>query len=206
MFILHKRNSIFLLVFFLSSCHFFFPMEPVASVNDRFKADYGYSVNKAKKKHQKSIEESNYDGKVSFEKTAYGRIMQNRLDFIESNAANNPYVSTERSGEENLKYLSYNHGSYINKEEDIFADMKMPKSDFKYYYLGNKNYNEVSNVEIQNSYDYLYVINQEKLRQIEIARLQEEATQQQQKKDEDLVKKSKSGFKSLVNKIKDLLK
>jgi len=181
-------------------------MEPVASVNDRFKADYGYSVNKAKKKHQKSIEESNYDGKVSFEKTAYGRIMQNRLDFIESNAANNPYVSTERSGEENLKYLSYNHGSYINKEEDIFADMKMPKSDFKYYYLGNKNYNEVSNVEIQNSYDYLYVINQEKLRQIEIARLQEEATQQQQKKDEDLVKKSKSGFKSLVNKIKDLLK
>lgn len=205
MFISHKRNSAFLLAFFLTSCRIFFPVEPVAQVNDRFKADYSYSVNKAKKRHQKAIEQSNYDGTVSLEKTAYGKIMQNRLDFIESNAKNNPYVSVERSGEENLKYLSYNHGPYVNQETDIFANMKMPKSDFKYYYLGDKEYDEVSNIELQNSYDYLYVVNQEKLKQIEIARLKEEAIQQQQKKDEDLIKKSKSGFKSLVDKIKGLL-
>lgn len=205
MFILQKKNSIFLLAFFLTSCHYFFPQEPVAEVNDRFKADYGYSVNKAKKKHQKSIKESGYDGNVSIEKTAYGRIMQNRLDFIESNAKNNPYVSVERAGEENLKYLSYNHGIYTNPDADIFADMKMPRSDFKYYNIGKKDYDEISNIELQNSYDYLYVVNQEKLRQIEIARLREEAVQKQQKQDEDLVKKSKSGFRTLVDKVKGLL-
>ena len=205
MFISCKRSSILLLSLFLASCRVFFPVEPVADINDRFKSDYGYSVNKAKKRHKKALEESNYDGNVSFEKTAYGKIMQNRIDFIESNAKNNPYVSVERPGEENLKYLSYNHGPYVNQETDIFADMKMPRSDFKYYYLGDKNYDEISNIELQNSYDYLYVVNQEKLKQIEIARLREEAIQQEQKRDEDLAKKSKSGFKNLVDKVKGLL-
>lgn len=205
MFILQKKNSVFLLLIFLSACHFFFPMEPVAEVNDRFKVDYGYSINKAKKKHQKAIKESGYDGSVKFEKTAYGRIMQNRLDFIESNAKNNPYVPVERPGEENLEYLSYNHGHYFNQDTDVFADMKMPKSDFKYYNLGAKDYNELSNIELQNSYDYLYVANQERLRQIEIARLREEAIQRQQKQEESLLKRGRSGFRNLVDKVKGLL-
>lgn len=203
MFISQKKNSVFLLIFFLTACYHFAPLEPVAKVNDNFKTDYGRELNKAKKKHQKSI--ANYDGSVSIEKTAYGRLKQNRLDFIESNAKNNPYFIDEKAGGE-VKYLSSNNGPYINPDSDIFADIEIPQDDFKYYNIGKKDYNELSNIELQNSYDYLYIANQERLRQIEIERLKKEDLQQQEKKEEDIIKKSKSGFQNLVDKVKSLLK
>ena len=206
MFISLKKSSPFLLliVFLLTSCHFFLPIEPVSEVNRKFKDDYGYSLNKAKKRHKKAIAESGYDGTVPFEKTAYGRLMQERLDFIETNARNNPYVEVQGSGG-NPEYLSYNYGAYSTPENDIFLDMDIPNNDFKYYYLGNKDFNEINNIEIQNSYDYMYVINQERLKQIEIARLKQEEMQRQKKKENDMLKKGKSGFKNLTNKIKSLL-
>lgn len=202
MFILQRKSKAFLLMFLLSSCYHFLPVEPVAEINEDFKADYGQELEKAKKKHQKSIE--NYDGTVSVEKTAYGRLKQNRLDFIESNAKTNPYVEDEKAGGD-VKYLSYNHGPYTDPNEDIFADVEIPKNTFRHYNIGGKYYNEVSNIELQNSYDYLYVANQERLKQIEAERIEQEAIQKQQKEEETVVKKSKSGFKSLVDKIKGLL-
>ena len=51
----------------------------------------------------------------------------------------------------------------------------------------------------------MYVINQERLKQIEIARLKQEEMQRQKKKENDMLKKGKSGFKNLTNKIKSLL-
>jgi len=207
MFTLQKKNDYMLLlvVLFLNSCHTFLPMEPVAAVNDRFNANYGKSVRAAKKRHYDSIKKSGYDGNVSFEKTAYGRLKQNELDFIEINARNNPYIEVERAGDSRLEYLSYNAGAYTRREDNIFDDINIPKNDFKYYNLGKKEYNEINNIELQESYDYMNVINQERMRQIEIARLREERIREQTTKDTGVIEKTKKGLKSLTDRIRSLL-
>ena len=183
MFILQKRNKYIFLAFllFLTSCQALFPVEPVSDVNDRFKANYGTSVNKAKKRHYDSIKKSGYDGTVSFEKTAYGRLKQREMDFLEINARNNPYIEIERAGDKNLEYLSYNAGAYSETEDNIFDSIEIPNNDFKYYDLGRKEYNEINNIELQETYDYMNVINKERLKQIEIARLKEEELKKQKK-------------------------
>lgn len=208
MFILQKKNSFIVLFFMcltLGSCRNFIPIEPVVVYNDRFKSDYGSSVKKAKKRHYKSIEDSGYDGTVSFERTALGRLRQRELDFLETNARNNPYVEIERAGSDNIEYLSYNAGAYSTVEKNIFDDIKIPKNDFKYYNLGKKDYNEISNIELQEAYDYITEINQERLKQIEIARLKEEEKQQQKQKDVTVIDKTREGLKSLTDRIKQLL-
>ncbi len=189
----------------LSSCQAFLPMEPVATYNDRFKASYGSSLNKAKKRHYDSIKKSGYDGTVSFENTAYGRLVKREQDFLEINARNNPYVELERAGSTNVEYLSYNAGAYYEVENNIFNDIKIPKNDFKYYNLGKKEYNEINNIELQETYDYISEINKERLKQIEIARLKEEYRQRQQKKDITVIDKTKQGLKNLTDRIKELL-
>ena len=207
MFILQRKNSyIFLIIaLFTVSCQAFIPIEPVADVNDRFKANYGSTVKKAKRRHYESLKKSGYDGKVSFEKTAYGRLKQNELDFLEINARNNPYVEVERSGDKNLEYLSYNAGAYFETEDNIFDSIEIPQNDFKYYNLGRKEYNEINNIELQETYDYMNIINKERLKQIEIARLKEEALQRQRDKNSGVIDKTKKGLKSLTNRIKNLL-
>ena len=206
MFTLQRKNSLFLLlVLLITSCQAFIPTEPVATVNDRFKANYGSTVSKAKKRHYDSIKKSGYDGNVSFEKTAYGRLRQRELDFLEINARNNPYVEVERAGDKNLEYLSYNAGAYTETEDNIFDNIEIPKNDFKYYNLGRKEYNEINNIELQETYDYMDVINKERLKQIEIARLKEEALQRQRDKDSGILDKTKKGLKNLTDRIKNLL-
>ncbi len=208
MFILQKKNKIIFLIFVLtliSACQAFIPMEPVVTYNDRFKANYGNSLKKAKKRHYESIKKSGYDGTVSFENTAYGRLVQKEQDFLEINARNNPYVELERSGSSNIQYLSYNAGAYFETEDNIFDDIKIPKNDFKYYNLGKKEYNEINNIELQETYDYMNEINKERLKQIEIARLREEAIRNQQSNDLSIVDKTKQGLKSLTDRIKELL-
>lgn len=207
MFILLKKNNFLLLtcLVILSSCQAFVPMEPVATVNDRFKANYGNILNKTKKRHYESLKKSGYDGTVSFEKTAYGRLRQNELDFLEINARNNPYIELERAGDSNLEYLSYNSGAYTQKEDNIFDNIEIPKNDFKYYDLGKKDYNEINNIELQESYDYMDLINKERLKQIEIARLREEAIKKQQDKNSGILDKTKKGLKNLTDRIKSLI-
>ena len=209
MFILQKKSKIVLFVlalFVLSSCQAFLPMEPVATYNDRFKANYGSFVNRAKKKHYESLKKSGYDVTVSFEKTAYGRLVQREKDFLEINARNNPYVEIENAGDGNLEYLSYNAGAYFKTEDNIFDDIKIPNNDFKYYNLGKKEYNEINNIELQEAYNYISEINKERLRQIEIARLRSEALSRQNKKELSVIDKTKEGLKNLTDKIKELLK
>lgn len=206
MFILQKKNSLFvLLIFILSGCHVFFPLEPVASVNDNFMSSYGNIVNKAKKRNQESIKNSNYNGTVSLEKTAYGRQIQNERDFLKNNTANNPYVVDEKASAENVEYLTYNYGPYFEKEQGMFDDIKTPSNDFKYYYLGDKDYNDINNIELQQTYDYMEVMSKERTKQIELARLKEEVITKQENKNKGIFEKTKSGLKNLTDRIKGLL-
>lgn len=207
MFILQKKNSYIFLLFILilTSCRAFLPIEPVSDVNDKFNSNYGNIVKKSKKKHYNSIKKSGYDGTVSFEKTAYGRLKQNEIDFLEINARNNPYIEVERAGDKNLEYLSYNAGAYTETEDNIFDNIEIPKNDFKYYNLGRKEYNEINNIELQETYDYMDVINKERLKQIEIARLKEEALKKNREKDSGILDKTKKGLKNLTDRIKNLL-
>jgi hypothetical protein len=204
MFILQKKNSILLFIL-LSACELFAPVEPVARINNNFKSNYGNFVKKAKKNHEEAFAKAGYTGVPSFGNTAYGRLKQTELDFLEKNMENKPYFEAENAGPGNLIYNSYNSGEYnTDYNEDIFADIKIPKNGFRHYDLGQKDYNGISNIEIQKSYDYIGAISKEQLKQIEIARLIEEENNKNKK--DKMTDKVGKGLKKLTDKIKGLLK
>lgn len=206
MFISQLKNSLFLFILiFLASCKFFVPVEPIADVNDRFNASYGKLVKKAKRKNKESLKKNPYDGTIDFDKTAYGRLLKSEADFIEINARNNPYIVVSRSGPDNMEYLSANYGKYQENEDNIFDEIIIPKNDFKYYNLGRKQYNEISNIELQESYDYIVEINKERLKQIEIARLKQEALLREQEKNQSLRDRTRKGLQNLTKKIQELI-
>lgn len=209
MFILQKKNSFLLISFLLSSCHFFLSVEPIAKIDHQFLVNYGNQVKKAKKKYYQSLAEANYNGEVSFEKTAYGKILQTEIDFIESNAKNNPYINVDTSQNGEVEYLTYNSGPYKDVKKNIFDDIKIPNNDFKYYNLGRKDYSEINNIELQEAYDYIQLINQEIFKQMEIARLRAEAMKTNQKQDKTIdttiIDKTKENLKTLTDKLKGII-
>ena len=71
--------------------------------------------------------------------------------------------------------------------------------------IKEERYNEINNIELQETYDYMDVINKERLKQIEIARLKEEVLQRQRDKDSGILDKTKKGLKNLTDRIKNLL-
>lgn len=215
MFILQKKNKILiLLLFVLSSCYFFLPIEPIEKVDDQFLLEYGGEVRRAKRKHYKSLAEANYNGEVSFEKTAYGKLLKAEKDFIEQNTKNNPFIKINTSNYDKIgtmpQYLTYNAGPYKIVKNNIFNDIKIPNNDFKHYNLGKKDFNEINNIELQEAYNYIYVINQEIVRQIEIAKLRAEAMKTTQKQDNNnestsIVNKTRENLKNLTDRLKGLI-
>lgn len=212
MFILQKRSSLLLiLLFFLSSCYFFMPIEPIARIDDEFLLEYGREVQRAKRKYYKSLAAANYNGEVDFNKTAYGKLLQAERDFIEQNAKNNPFqkINTKQSQFDNkVEYLTYNTGPYKVLENNIFDDIIIPDDDFQYYNLGQKDFNEINNIELQEAYDYLYLISQEIARQMEIAKLRAEElkkTQNIQTQETTIIDKTRENLKSLTDRLKGLI-
>lgn len=210
MFILQRKSSLLLMLLFLSSCYFFMPIEPIAKIDDEFLLKYGREVQRAKKKYYKSLADANYDGQVSFEKTAYGRLLQAEKDFIEQNEQNNPFVkiNTEKPSNDKINYLSYNSGPYKVAENNIFNDIIIPNDDFQYYDLGQKEFNEINNIELQEAYDYIDLINQEIARQMEIARLRAEELKKSQPKIQQnttIIDKTRENLKSLTDRLKGLI-
>ena len=212
MFILQKRNNILLiLLIFLQSCYFFVPLEPIAKIDDEFLLEYGREVRRAKRKYYKSLAEANYNGEVDFNKTAYGKLLQAEKDFIEQNAKNNPFqkINTVQGKSDNkVEYLTYNTGPYKILENNIFDDIVIPDDDFQYYNLGQKDFNEINNIELQEAYDYLYLINQETARQMEIARLRAEElkkTQSTQTQETTIIDKTRENLKGLTDRLKGLI-
>lgn len=210
MFTLLKRNSFLLLFLLLSSCYFFLPIEPIARIDDEFLEEYGSQVRKAKKKYYQSLSQEKYEGYVDFEKTAYGKIIQAELDFIESNAKNNPFISINTPNDSKVEYLTYNSAQYKVVDDNIFDDIKIPNNDFKYYNLGRKDYQEINNIELQEAYDYMQLINQEIFKQTEIARLKAEAEKKPESKKpiinpSTIVDKTKENLKTFTDRIKGLV-
>ena len=212
MFILQKRSSLLLiLLFFLSSCYFFMPIEPIARIDDEFILEYGREVQRAKKKYYRGLAEASYYDQVDFKKTAYGKLLQAEMDFIEQNAKNNPFqkINTTRDKfESKVTYVSYNTGPYKAVKNNIFDEIVIPNDDFQYYNLGKKEFNEINNIELQEAYDYLYLINQETARQMEIAKLRAEEQkkkQSTQKQETTIIDKTRENLKSLTDRIKGLI-
>ena len=206
MYILQKINKYILLLLFLNACGVIFPIEPVLPINERFIARYRYSVNKAKEKHYKALQLAKENMDIEFANTAYGKFLRREYEFLETNEKNNPYIVMPRAGDKNLSYLAYNSDPYNAGEENLFDLIIIPSNDFKHYDLGRKKYNEISNIELQEAYDYMYIINRERLRQIEIARLRQEAIQKEIDKNSSLLDKGKKGLKNFTDKLKSLLK
>ena len=210
MFTLLKRNSFLLLFLFLPSCYFFLPIEPIARIDDEFLAEYGSRVRKAKKIYYKSLSQKKNKEYVDFEKTAYGKIIQAELDFIENNAKNNPFISINTPNDSKVEYLTYNSAQYKVIDDNIFDEIKIPNNDFKYYNLGRKDYQEINNIELQEAYDYIQLINQEIFKQTEIARLKAEAEKKPVSKKSTInpstiVDKTKENLKVLTDRIKGLV-
>ena len=210
MFTLLKRNSFLLLFVFLPSCYFVIPMEPIDRIDDEFLAEYGSRVGKAKKKYYQSLSQEKNKEYVDFEKTAYGKIIQAELDFIENNAKNNPFISINTPNDSKVEYLTYNSAQYKVIDDNIFDEIKIPNNDFKYYNLGRKDYQEINNIELQEAYDYIQLINQEIFKQTEIARLKAEAEKKPVSKKpiinpSTIVDKTKENLKVLTDRIKGLV-
>lgn len=212
MFILQKKSSILLILLFLSSCYFFAPIEPIAKIDDEFLLEYGGEVRRAKRKYYKSIAESNYNGEVRFEDTAYGKLLQAEKDFLEQNTKNNPFIKINTTNKKNIsqkiEYLTYNAGPYTTVENNIFNDIKIPENDFLHYDLGQKDFNEINNIELQEAYNYISVINDEINKQIELARLRAEAlktTQQTKQESTSIIDKTRENLKGLTDRLKGII-
>lgn len=191
------------LVFALSACTLF-STEPVYETNRKFMADYGNLVEQAKSKHYKSVRDAKFDGKSSFGKTAYGRMKMKEIEFQETNAKNNPYQLLEGTGKdgENIRYLGYNSGEFRKEEVDIFKDISIADSDFKHYDMGEKDYNEISNKELQEDYDNIVPLN----RDISYKQRIEELKAEKEKKENDTtLKRITNGLKRFGDRIKSLL-
>jgi hypothetical protein len=200
----NKNNFIlFLFLFFLVSCNIYLPIEPVDEVNDRFLADYGNLVEKSKKKHNKSIEDAKYDGSVTFEKTAYGRLKNREEKFLKENMANKPYYNLDTGGEENVKYLSQNNEKLRDDDTNIFNEIDVKRDDFKHYDLGKKEYTEVSNKELQSDYDL--ILEREKQERYK-ERIEKLKIEKEEKDNESFLSKINTGFKKFSDKIKSLIK
>ena len=118
---------------------------------------------------------------------------------------NNPYPTVERASHDNLKYVNGNFGSYVDNQENVFDSIEVPKNDFQHYYIGQKDYNDVDNIELQEAYDYIETINIEKARQAEYAKMRQEVNQPKTNEGESFADKAKRGFQNLADKIKSLL-
>ncbi len=212
MFILQKKSSILLILLFLSSCYFFAPIEPIAKIDDEFLLEYGGEVRRAKRKYYKSIAEANYNGEVRFEDTAYGRLLQAEKDFLEQNTKNNPFIKINTTNKKNIsqkiEYLTYNAGPYTTVENNIFNDIKIPENDFLHYDLGQKGFNEINNIELQEAYNYMSVINAEINKQIELARLRAEAlraSQQTKPETTSIIDKTRENLKGLTDRLMGII-
>lgn len=212
MFILQKKSSILLILLFLSSCYFFAPIEPIAKIDDEFLLEYGGEVRRAKRKYYKSIAESNYNSEVRFEDTAYGKLLQAEKDFLEQNTKNNPFIKINTTNKKNInqkvEYLTYNAGPYTTVENNIFNDIKIPENDFLHYDLGQKGFNEINNIELQEAYNYISVINDEINKEIELARLRAETsktTQQTKQEPISIIDKTRENLKELTDRLKGII-
>lgn len=212
MFILQKKSSILLILLFLSSCYFFAPIEPIAKIDDEFLLEYGGEVRRAKRKYYKSIAEANYNGEVKFEDTAYGRLLQAEKDFLEQNTKNNPFIKINTTNKKNIsqkiEYLTYNAGPYTTVENNIFNDIKIPENDFLHCDLGQKGFNEINNIELQEAYNYMSVINAEINKQIELARLRAEAlraSQQTKPETTSIIDKTRENLKGLTDRLMGII-
>lgn len=212
MFILQKKSSILLILLFLSSCYFFAPIEPIAKIDDEFLLEYGGEVRRAKRKYYKSIAEANYNGEVRFEDTAYGKLLQAEKDFLEQNTKNNPFIKINTTNKKNIsqkiEYLTYNAGPYTIVENNIFNDIKIPENDFLHYDLGQKGFNEINNIELQEAYNYISVINDEINKQIELARLRAEAlraSQQTKPETTSIIDKTRENLKGLTDRLMGII-
>ncbi len=212
MFILQKKSSILLILLFLSSCYFFAPIEPIAKIDDEFLLEYGGEVRRAKRKYYKSIAEANYNGEVRFEDTAYGKLLQAEKDFLEQNTKNNPFIKINTTNKKNIsqkiEYLTYNAGPYTTVENNIFNDIKIPENDFLHYDLGQKGFNEINNIELQEAYNYMSVINAEINKQIELARLRAEAlraSQQTKPETTSIIDKTRENLKGLTDRLMGII-
>lgn len=212
MFILQKKSSLLLILFFLSSCYFFAPIEPIAKIDDEFLLEYGGEVRRAKRKYYKSIAEANYNGEIKFEDTAYGKLLQAEKDFLEQNTKNNPFIkintTSKNSINQKVEYLTYNAGPYKVVENNIFDDIKIPENDFQYYNLGQKEFNEINNIELQEAYNYMSVINAEINRQIETARLRAEALKESQKPAQEstsIIDRTRENLRGLTDRLMGII-
>ncbi len=224
MFILQKKNNslyslknlffkaiyLFVVLVFLNSCSYIFPLEPVSKVNDEFMFRYGTEINRAKRKHYRELEIGLKEEAKREPETAYGRMLRDQLDFIESNAKNNPYKTINTlTNEYTTEYLAYNAKPVFTRE-DIFEEMNIPEYDFQHYNLGKKEFNEISNIELQEAYDFMYLINQEKIRLMQL----NEIRSQQVKSDEskstistttNIIEETKKNIETLTNRLRDVV-
>lgn len=205
---LHRNKLVLLLaILLLASCSdpLFLRREPVGKVNDKFLAYYGNDVNKAKKKHNKMTLSNEYSNLVPEEQTAYGRIKRKEAEFLAYNRGGKPYTVVENAGGE-PQYLAQNSDAF-KKPDTTFDDIVVPDGDFEFYYVGSKDFNEVNNRELQQSYDYVYVINKEIAKQTELIKLRErEEAKKYVKEEEGFLDRTRKGLQSLTDRIKGLLK
>ncbi|MDR2527160.1 MAG: hypothetical protein LBC92_04775 [Rickettsiales bacterium] len=176
-------------------------VEPVDRVNDEFIADYRNLVNRAKQKHYKAME-SQDPTKISFQKTAFGRMKLEEMEMIETNEKNKPYFDLETSDGE-LKYLSYNADAYKNNETDIFNKIEPGKDDFKHWDLGVKDYTNIGNEELQDDYDVILENGRIEKYRGRIKVLKEEKARQDE--ENGILNKITKGFKKFGETIKNLL-
>jgi hypothetical protein len=194
-----------LLLVFLTSCNIFVVREPVEKINNSFLDTHGAIIKSAKDRHKKNMENSKYTGQVNFEKTAMGRMRAKEMEFLEKNMANKPYFDVDTAGGdgENVKYLTYNNGPYKTAEYDYFGDVTPNDNSFRYYSLGDKEYTEISNKELQD--DYYKVIELNKTSQYN-SKVQSLKMEKEERDNEGILNKMTNGLKKFGDKLKNLLK
>lgn len=170
---LYKFSLIIISVFWVISCDSV--KKPILKYDKPFLKEYGNDLDKLKKKHNKTMENTKAELSESRAKTNIQNLKSKRIysykkpeDYIVVDGKIIPDKAGEIEKEilfhsdSGVSYAKNNSEKFNTKEHVLFSDIEVPKGrDAKYYNAkyGYKNYKSVNNLDMQESIDYITVIN-----------------------------------------------
>jgi len=203
-----KKEIIFLVLLLISvSC---VRKDPSERYNKEFISKHGGDVAKAKKRHKKiskrnkmvslqdsKLKQADFDKKKT-EEVKVDEYANYKTSIFGDYYSDNPDYQDEYK-ETELSYMKRNLSVYETKGIN-FDDIRIPRRDiFADSNLGDKDFEFINNKNMQESFDYMYVIQKEREKNMKIL----QAKQEKLEKDKEVAGTENIKEKSALTKAKD---
>jgi hypothetical protein len=209
---LYKFSLIIISICLVTSCTSV--KKPVKKYDKPFLKEYGDDVDKLKRKHKKTmrntrarLSEDRMTTNIENQKSKRVYLYEKPENYIvvDGKIISNEDGKAEREvlfySDSDVKYAENNSGKFDTMEHVLFSDIKVPEGkDAKYYNAkyGYKNYKSVNNMDLQESVDYITVINDTRTQKrkaiVKKQKMIEQKKAEQQKQEVEEIKEKKGFF------------